>query len=136
MSLLQYFSVSYFGFFGHKACETLVPWKGGHTHTPCTGKQNPKHWPAREVPHLFIFKLILLEYTWFAMLCYFPYLQCLEQGVSQSRCSQKHVTSKDIRITSRPRIPLPAPFCPRMSLLHPCPPWLLNSLKSCIFYCL
>ena len=43
----------------------------------------------------FIFPF-LLEYTWFAMLCYFPYLQCLEQGISQSWCSQKPVLRRRI----------------------------------------
>ena len=70
--------------------------KRGQIYIPCTGRQNPNHWPARELPHLFFFSLILLEYSWFAMLCYFPYLQCLEQGVSQSRCSQKPVLRRRI----------------------------------------
>ena len=111
--------------------------KRGQIHTPCARRQNPKHWPAREVPHLFIF---LINIIGVYLICNAVLLSL--SPVPRTRYFTKlvltktSVTSKDIRITSRPRIPLPAPFRPRMSLLHPCPPWLLHSLKSCSFYCL
>ena len=110
--------------------------KRGQIYIPCTGRQNPNHWPARELPHLFFFSLILLEYSWFAMLCYFPYPQCLEQGVSQSRCSQKPVLRRRISRSLQAKNPAACtissqdvPAAPLHTLASP-------FLKSCGFYCL
>ena len=37
--------------FGCKVCRMLTPWSRVEPTPPCVGRESPKHWTAREVPH-------------------------------------------------------------------------------------